>query len=1815
MRDGRTKRKFAAWLVCMLLFLCAGSAYADAAMLEVLQTAEDGQSGQPGAEGVSNELIALQVSGDESNSDQSDRPSQSGAEPGTEAKFDQEAEAVPGAESGSEAENGMGAEFGTGTEPGTEKESGAGAETGIGVESGSGAEPGTEKESGSESESDVEVGSGMEAESNTEAESGTKAESNAEAESNTEAESGTKADSNTEAESGMETESGAEAGSDTEAQSDTEVESETESEPTAVMTAEEGWQDCMVRQAGGVALFRAASPVIHREDSTILSYLDFPCYFKYATGHGMDTGGKKVAVYCVYNTREAPENEPYEPKDAGAFSKEITYCLYNGCRYRGSTSYNPAYSTGDWKKDYYLTQIAIHVINYRQGRESSIESDLKKSSNEKVYNLAYQMIADAYADTAMISSANNQSMEVTCAVSPVSQDAWVRQADGSWRTQADYTCSSNLPERVSASQITLAEGLPSGIGVGRQDAGDALSPFWFTATEEAHRAISREHLTVSAVFQASCEEYGGWWYVPVDSSVKRQYVTFLSQQETPIESAVSFQVTATSPVVFFDVALKKKDQTDQQGIAGAVYGLYTDEACTALAAQFPATDANGDAQLTGLQMAQEVYYVKELQAPAGYCRDQQVYPVRPGETQQVRLELTDVPRKTAVRVYKEGELLTGAVAGEHGITFVYEKRGLAGAVFDLYAADTIADARGRAVLSKNALAAADLVTGEDGYAQSGPLWPGNYYLVEKSAPDNMVTHGTPVPVTLAAENEMEELTVHPVTVRNQRQKLSLTVQKTDGETAQGVAGGSFGLFAGADIYSCTGQRLAAADALLDTAVSDAQGNARFQTELPGGYPYYVRELQAPAGYVLEPDWEYRFEMESRPQAAELTLQTECVNQRYRGTLALQKLDGETNTDSPQGDATLEGAQYGLYAREAIVHPDGHTGVLYEKDEQVALLTTDAQGRADVTELYLGRYYLKELLAPTGYVKDEAEYEITFSAEMAGRKTDPGTDTDLTADPTIIMRKAVVTEQVKKQPFQLLKVSNAGETNPKPLAGAGFSAWLISDLAQDEEGGYVTEGAAPVALGASGETELFTDENGYLCTVPLPYGRYLVRETTVPAEHRPVRDFIVTVSEHLPDQPQPWRVFLDDLFMARLKIVKKDQESGAPILIPGAEFRIWDCSAENYVEQAVSYPESKLQSSFYTNEEGYLILPQELEPGEYRIEEVTAPDGYLKCESPVPFVVASDMAYLVDPVTGDPLLECEVYDEPIRGRIRVEKTGERPEDFAEDFQYHPEPLAKVRFDVVAEEDILSPDGQREADGTRRVLYPKGTLVTTLVTGEDGCASTEPLPLGTYRVLEKEAPSGYLADQEGRLVVLTQQGQDEPLVTETVKLENIRQRLQIRVKKVDNESKKPLGGAKLVLYAKDDIRTQSGEVIVKADTALDTCITDEAGEGSFSRDLPHGRYYVVEEEAPRGYVREHGSFEIDLRAGKVREHGSFENDLRTGKVREHSSFENDLRVGKVRKNSSFENDLRAGKVRENSSFQNDLRATKAGTQAAEKETEEERSYECAYQYDEQGNCTVTLTVANTQTVVEVSKTDMVDGAEIPGARLTLLDEAGEVVDTWISEEEPHRIRGLEPGASYTLREETAPFGYVIAEEVSFAVENTGEIQKVTMQDRHAMGRLKLKKKEKGSKKALAGAVFELRTESGEVLEELVTDRKGEAESSLLEIGTFTGGRLEKEQSYVLVETKAPKGYKKDETEYQIAFQYQGAETAVIEVTKQIENEKKPVPATAQSPRTGDSAPVGSWLALLLLSGGVLLIGAMTGSHRGRRAESRRRLEKEV
>ena len=1552
------------------------------------------------------------------------------------------------------------------------------------------------------------------------------------------------------------------------------------------------------------------------------------------------------------------------------------------------------------------------------------------------------------------------------------------------------------------------------------------------------------------------------------------------------------------------VKIIKKDKGSNALLAGAVYGIYADEACTKLIKKMPATNAKGESEVK-ITKTQDTVYLREISGPSGYVLDTKAYGVKLVVGQTASKNLTDKEQKGALTIYKEGEVLTGATVTEDGVTFEYKKRKLKGAVYSVYAGADIKAADGTLIYKKGALVKDNLVTGDDGSVTLKDLYLGTYTVTETKAPDNYVCKGESKTVELVYAGQTVEVQTGSATFLNERQKAAVRVEKQDEETKNPLSGGIYGLYAAEDI-KVDGKTVVPKGTLIEKATTGADGKASYKAELTTNYSYSIREIQAPELYLRNSEDTYTFTFKfTNDKEEKVNFSHTFTNKRVNATIDLVKEDSETG-NSAQGDAVFEGAIYGLYAREDINHPDGRSGVLYKKDEQVATLTTDKEGKASVSNLYLGKYYLKEITPPVGYLLDEEEHDVNCNYEGDQVET--------------VKRNTVSKEDVIKQPFQLIKAADNDKTDADLLKGAGFSAYLISSLTVKDDGSYDFTNATPIVLTEDGKTEMFTDERGYACSIPIPYGRYIVRETTTPHNFMPVDDFIVTVTENS-TTPQVWRVLLDDEFKAKLKIVKQDDETKQPVLLANTEFKVYDLDAKKYVEQVTTYPNTVVHKSYFTDENGYLILPESLKCGNYRIEEVSAPDGYTQNTQYVEIKVDKNTAYQMDSVSGDAIITVTYENHPVKGKLVIHKSGETFKSFKKDFVYEETSLEGAEFEIYAAEDIFTPDHQVDEQGNRHVIYAKDTLVKTVTTNKNGEAVIKDLPLGKYRVKETKTPAGFVLNPDSQEVSFIYKDQNTPEIEEKLEFSNERQKVELSVEKQDAETGKALKGATFGLYNKEAI-SSGDKVIVKADTLLQEITSNEKGKAAFTLDLPLGRYYVKELQAPAGYVSSDEILEFDatyqgqdvktikLKSVKKNQPTTVEvtkADITTGteldgasmsvldkdgnvidswtSVKDSPHVIKRLQVGKtyilreelapygylratdveftisdtaevqkvkmedevpvarllVNKKGEFldsvslldnakgmiehlfnyvtgnltdvtfnvyaaeairaadgvsadyyaadelvasittdgngiaqmdnlplgryyivEKEPSHGYVLDNepryvdltyrdqdtplvtysADWQNARQRVQVEVLKKEKDSDkvlsgaifglyaaddivsskgkvllakdtlielkttdedgkiqfvadlpvdsryyikelaapdgyvtDQEPQEFTFEYqgsgtsvaeyaftfedeqttvelskadltdkkelpgaslkvtDEDGNTvdewvskeeahiikglivgkkykmtetkpadgyvtaeSIEFTVENTKEVqkhqmlddvtkVEISKKDITDSSEVPGAKLIILDKDGKKVESWTSTDKPHMVEKL-PVGEYTLREEQAPDGYLIAEDVKFTVKDTGKVQKVKMKDAHPYGKLVIKKTDSTSKAALSGAEFELREkESGKVVEKLVTDKTGTATSGKIPIATYKNGKVEKTVEYILVETKAPNGYELSSKKEEIRFEYKDGKTKVIEIVKEIKNTKSPSgnTPTGNSPKTGDSTNI--WLPILL------------------------------
>lgn len=1255
-------------------------------------------------------------------------------------------------------------------------------------------------------------------------------------------------------------------------------------------------------------------------------------------------GNVTATAFCIQPSKPGPGSGTYQITKLEG-NRELAKVCYYGTEASGSAyffnHYHNDFSAG---KRFIVTHLAASYANGSgdafYGTNSTGETLAKELYN---YAVGQPDIPDVEMS---FSNAN-----VTAYVADDQQ----RTEEITFKASSQQTITLDLPDGVKLHNVSTGKSSAAGAKVTISGG----TSFYLTAPLTQTKDVSGSW---SAKMQGSITKDYSAYKITTGSDTQDLALVFGEgvEDEKYVSLSVKWLELAKVEVIKVD-----SNHSDAK-LAGAVFGIYSDKDCTKLITQMPATDKNGSS-VAEIIKTQDTVYLKEITAPTGYRLNTSSYNVNLVANQTTSVTVPDQEQLGELTVYKEGQVLTGADVTEEGVTFRYENRRQEGAVYNVYAGADIVTAYGAKVYSKGDLVKANLTTDSNGATVLKNLHLGTYTIKEVQAPENFYNGGEEKTVTLSYAGQNVETVFSESTFVNERQKADVTVLKKDKDTLNPLDGGMFGLYAGSDIINADGNVVVSKGTLIEKAVTGEDGKAVFTADLPIGFSYEVKEIQAPEGYVRNQEDIYSFTFSYTNDSEEkVTFTHTFTNERVNATIRLLKKDKETNQNVPQGDATLEKAVYGLYAREDIIHPDGTTGVIYKAGDRVATLTTDKNGEAFVENLYLGKYFVKEITPPVGYLADESEHDLVCSYEG-----------DLTAT---VERECVSLEQVKKQPFQIIKAANNGETDADLLSGAGFTAYLLSNLEVKEDGSYDVDSAEPVVIGENGATEMFTDEKGYACSIALPYGTYLVRETTTPHNYKPVDDFIVRITEHSPNTPQVWRVLLDEEFEAKLKIIKQDDETKKAVLQAGTEFRIYDLDNKEYVEQVTTYPTTVVHTSFFTDEEGYLILPQNLKIGHYRIEEVTAPNGYVLNENYYEIAVDSDTAYQVDSVSGDVIIEVVYENHPVKGKLKIVKQGEVLDDFNKDFVYKTENLAGAVFEVSAAEDIYTADFQKDEEGNRILEYAAGELVGTVTTDENGEVFLSDLPLGSYRIEEVKAPEGFVLNEEPQIVTFTYQDQDTPVIEQEAVFTNERQKVEVSVVKKDAETQATVAGAVFGLYAKEDILAH-GEVIVKADTLIGKVLSDENGKAVFMNDLPFGRYYIKEEAAPDGYVS-------------------------SDKVIEVTSEYQGQEIPVVELSSEYE---------------------------------------------------------NKPTKISIKKTDLTTGVELEGAKLTVLDNDGNVVDSWTSVKgEEHLIERLTVGETYTLREELAPYGYLKAEEVTFTVEDTEEIQKVEMKDDVPTGTLIINKK---------------------------------------------------------------------------------------------------------------------------------------------------------
>ncbi|WP_246414994.1 MSCRAMM family protein [Listeria farberi] len=556
--------------------------------------------------------------------------------------------------------------------------------------------------------------------------------------------------------------------------------------------------------------------------------------------------------------------------------------------------------------------------------------------------------------------------------------------------------------------------------------------------------------------------------------------------------------------------------------------------------------------------------------------------------------------------------------------------------------------------------------------------------------------------------------------------------------------------------------------------------------------YTVVETKAPAGYTID-----KTPRKVTVKAAETTL-LNVTNKAISFQVKVKKADTETG-DNAQGDASLLGAKYGVYEDAAA------TKLLDEMTIGQDLTATSKKillGGASKT------VYVKETKAPPGYNIDKMIYPVKIDQKD-----------DVTE---LLLGNATSKDTVIKGGFELIKFAN------KPLLQS-----MLNDLPEGQK--QALQGAEFTATlksnGVVAQTQT-TDLNGAASFTGLPYGTYIVSETKTPTGYKAVADFEVTISE----EGQKFHYILEDkVIEAKVKIVKKDVETGKVIPIAGATFKVKD-SEGNFITQHVNYPSDKDITEFVTAADGTLVLPETLVYGDYTLVEVKAPNGYLLNKEEIPFTVNAD--------NDGKMITLDFSDAPAKGKVKGIKTKEvidQEKSTQDKVVYKQVPAANIEFDVVAKENIVTPDGT--------VRAKQGEVVDHLKTNAEGAfESNKDLYLGEYQLVETNLPSEY---KELKPVAFSLQYQDDQtdIVWANVNVKNILKKGEAEISKKDITGDKELPGATLHVKGKNVDLTWVSETKAKKFT------------------LPEGEYTLTEKIPNDGYQLNTSSVKFTVKDGKV------------------------------------------------------------------------------------------------------------------------------------------------------------------------------------------------------------------------------------------------------------------------------------------------------------------------------------------------------------
>ena len=1000
-----------------------------------------------------------------------------------------------------------------------------------------------------------------------------------------------------------------------------------------------------------------------------------------------------------------------------------------------------------------------------------------------------------------------------------------------------------------------------------------------------------------------------------------------------------------------------------------------------------------------------------------------------------------------------------------------------------------------------------VTTDAAGHGTSEPLFYGTYYGKETKPPMGYIASNHVFTIVIGQDVTVDGAATGTVNVSDDIIRKRIGIQKHDKETGKAEPYNSLVTFEGAEYTVYS-------DSSCTKAVTTIRCNKAgyAQTDPLPVATYYLKETKRPSGYELDQSVHAVTSDFSGTVQVHTDISSEQV---IRKPIEVQKYDKDTGKPEPHNTAcTFEGAQYTVYSDQGCANA-------------MEVLTLNAAGYAKSAKKYvIGTYYLKETKPPRGYNIDKNVYACRVVDDGSRERNDFS---------SVVHVNSV--DEVIKGNVSIAKFfdDDADESV--------LQDWINNEKLKGIRFTLTHEDPKVPPL------EMTTDKYGHAETPErsMVYGTWTIREdaSTTPDKYEALKEAAFKIEI----EAETLRyVVSNQLISVRLQISKKDADTGSMIPIRGAKFQILDKDGK-----AITMPDnldySKMTDTFTTNEEGVIVLTSKLEYGSYTVKEVYAPDGYLLSEEQKITLSKQNADNHANYVVEYP-------DKPQKGRLRMTKIDQDTgETIGEGFT----------FDVFTAAPVTDAAGvpyTMEEDGKEKILDKAGIKVATVVTDENGLAVTGALYLGKYVVKEVGSAEYYALNPKEYPAEIVF---DRQVVDVDVDLQVPNEKTKFDLFKVDSEQEDlPLAGITFRIFSSSDKEAEKARQVAEA-------VEEKRREQQPLKD----DFIEKQAKALEAFSEGEDVTEEDIAA------------YRENQEKEAADYEASLEA----ECAELEKALMITLEIEDTSMLGTEYVTDENGQIHVEDLLHENTYTIyetktlpGYNLDTtiheftvdkngliNGESRYTLTLANVPNNVDISKKDITGNDELPGATLTVKDAEGNVIETWVSEETPHRIKAL-PAGVYTLTEEQAPDGYAVAEDITFTVTDSLEIQTVTMYDEKL--EIHFSKKDITGEKELPGAHLSVTDLEGNVIEEWTSTEEEHVVN--LKVGTYT-----------LTETAPPDKYATAESitfEVKDDLSVQKVEMLdaplVIEVSKQDITTGKELPGAHLTITDKDGNVVDEW-----------------------------------